>query len=128
MAAASASFAMTLVVFVALLFVPSYGREITTSESSSQGNFTSKTVEDNQTLLQVNGPRVLLYLAGLVVIAGLPLLFRRSRWRAVLEASTATLMTAFTIIAGFSIGLFYLPSALAMLIAALLACPARTST
>jgi hypothetical protein len=59
-----------------------------------------------QTLMEVNGPRVFGVLAVPVVIALGPLVFRR------LKTPAAVAMLAFALIAGFSIGLFYLPAAL----------------
>jgi hypothetical protein len=126
-AAAIASFVAAVVVSAALLFVPAYTEESSTIVSPSTEGVISKIVVSHPTLIQVNGVRALLTLAVPVLIAGLPLLFRRSRWRALLEASAAALLTALTVIAGFSIGLFYLPSAVAMLVAALLARPAHAS-
>ncbi len=126
-AAASTSFATALVVSVVLLFVPVYAGTTQSRSFPSTGGVISKSVGFRRTLLQVNGERILLPLAVPVVTAVLPLLFRRSRGRAVLEASAATLLATFTVIGGFSIGLLYLPSAGAMLVAALLARPAHAS-
>lgn len=126
-AAASTSFVTALVVSVALLFVPVYATTIESKSFPSTGGIISNSMGFRRTLLQVNGERILLPLAVPVVTAVLPLLFRRSRGRAVLEASAATLLAAFTVIGGFSIGLLYLPSAGAMLVAALLARPTHAS-
>ncbi len=126
-AGASASFTTALVVSVALLFVPVYAGTTQTKTLPSRGGVVGNSARFHRTLLQVNGERALLPLAVPVVVAMLPLLFWRSRWRAVVEAGAATLLVAFTVIAGFSIGLFYLPSAGAMLVAALLARPPQAS-
>ncbi len=126
-AAASTSFATALVVSVALLLVPVYAGSTQSKTFPSTGGVISSSVGFRGTLFQVNGERILPLLAAPVVTAVLPLLFRRSRGRAVLEASAATLLAAFTVIGGFSIGLLYLPSAGAMLVAALLARPADAS-
>jgi hypothetical protein len=125
-AAAITSFGMALVVSLALLFGPVYTEEIRTGETSSRGTFISKPVRHHLTLFQVNHASALLTLGVPLLLVCLPLLFRRSRWRALFEAVAATLLTAFAVIP-FSVGLFYLPSAVAMLVAALLARPARAS-
>jgi hypothetical protein len=66
------------------------------------------------TLLQVNGSWAILAVAFPVIIALLPLVFRKQAIRII-----ATLVVgAFSLIGGFTIGLFYIPSALAMLLAA----------
>jgi hypothetical protein len=65
------------------------------------------------TLAKVNGPRVFGILAIPIVIALAPLVFPR------LKISAAIAMFVFVLIAGFSIGFFYLPGAI------LLACPER---
>ena len=58
-----------------------------------------------QTLVEVNGPRVFAIVAIPVLIALGPVAFR---W---LTIPAALAMLAFSLIAGFSIGLFYLPIA-----------------
>jgi hypothetical protein len=124
--AAITSIAMAVVVSAVLLFVPVYTEETITGETSSERTFINEPVRHHLTLLQVNHASALVALEVPTLIACLPLLFRRSRWRALVEASTATLLTAFSLIP-FTIGFFYLPSAVAMLVAALLARPARAS-
>jgi hypothetical protein len=57
---------------------------------------------NGRTLLNVNGPRVFGLLAVPLVIAAVPLLFPR------LRSSAAVAMFVFALVAGFSIGLFYL--------------------
>jgi hypothetical protein len=68
---------------------------------------------DGKTLAQVNGPRAFGVLAIPVVIAVGPMAFR---W---LKIPAAIAMLVFALLAGFSIGLFYLP------VAALLLWPER---
>jgi hypothetical protein len=60
---------------------------------------------NGRTLLRVNGPRVFGILAIPMVIAIIPLIFPR------LRTTAAVVMFIFVLIAGFSIGLFYAPSA-----------------
>jgi hypothetical protein len=59
-----------------------------------------------RTLLEVNGPRIWGILAIPMVIAIAPLIFPR------LKISAAVAMFAFALVAGFSIGLFYVPAAI----------------
>jgi len=58
-----------------------------------------------RTLVQVNGPRVFAILAIPVIIAASPIIFVR------LKLSAAIAMFFFSLVAVFSIGLLYLPSA-----------------
>jgi hypothetical protein len=67
-------------------------------------------------LIQVNGPQVVVPLTLPVAIASLPLVFGR---RAV-RIAAAVLLGSFAVIGGFTIGMFYLPAALAMGVAACL--------
>ena len=69
------------------------------------------------TLLQVNGHWVIAPVGFPVVIALLPLVFRRQAIRIL----AAVLIGGFSFISGFSIGLFYVPPALTMLLAACVA-------
>ncbi len=66
------------------------------------------------TLLHVNGMRVLIPLLFPVVLALAALTFRKRAVRIV----AGILMGGFVIIGGFSIGLLYVPAAIAMLLAA----------
>jgi hypothetical protein len=66
------------------------------------------------TLLQVNGPRVILPVLFPVFLAFPPLVFRKQALRIV----AAAVMLAFSFVSGFTIGLFYVPAAIAMLLAA----------
>jgi hypothetical protein len=60
---------------------------------------------NGQTLLKVNGPRVFGIVAIPIVINFVPLIFPK------LRIAAAVVMFVFVLIAGFSIGFFYLPSA-----------------
>jgi hypothetical protein len=72
------------------------------------------------TLLDVNGPRVLVALAIPALIAMAPVLVPRFWVRIVAGLALATI----AVVGGFSIGLFYAPSTIMMLLAGLLAAPA----
>jgi hypothetical protein len=71
-------------------------------------------VTTHATLLQVNGWRVILPVLFPVFLAFLPLVFRKQP----LRIGAAVVMLAFGFISGFTIGLFYVPPAIAMLLAA----------
>jgi hypothetical protein len=72
------------------------------------------------TLLEVNGPwAVVVLLIPIAVATGPLLLLRRVRWRTAVFVSTV-LLSILVVISGFSVGVFYAPSALALGIAALL--------
>ena len=93
-AAAAASFA--------LLVLPVYG------ESASDAG------EHGATLIAVNGAWGLIWLVLPIVVAALPLLVRR---RIALRIA-AVLVLGFALVAGFSIGDFYLPAGLLLMVAA----------
>lgn len=71
-------------------------------------------MQAKSTLLEVNGLRAVLPLLFPVVVALLPLLIPRRRIRIL----AAVLLFGFSVVAAMSIGLFYLPAAITMLIAA----------
>jgi hypothetical protein len=66
------------------------------------------------TLLSVNGPSIYYILVIPVIIAGVPLLLRCRTARII----SALSLTGCVVIGAASIGLFYLPSAIAMILAA----------
>jgi hypothetical protein len=75
------------------------------------------------TLLEVNGPRVLPLLAITIALAALGVVVGQTLWLRAGRGLSALLLLAFMLLAfmlvtGFSIGLYYLPSALTMLAAA----------
>jgi hypothetical protein len=73
------------------------------------------------TLLQVNGAWVIIPVTFPVMIAFLPILLRKQAVRII----ATIIMGGFTIISGFSIGLFYLPTAIMMLLAVCVADSAK---
>jgi hypothetical protein len=105
------SFGLAVAVSGLLLVLPTY------SGWSSE----SPSVQQHATLLQVNGPRALIALAIPVLIALVPVLLPK-RWVRLLAA---LVLAAFVVVGGFSIGLFYAPSAFVMLMAGLVSAPAR---
>ena len=108
---AAISFGLAVAVSGLFLVLPTY------SGWSSESPF----VQQHATLLQVNGPHALIALAIPVLIALVPILL--PKWWVRIVAGL--LLAVFVVIAGFSIGLFYAPSAAIMLIAGLLSAPLR---
>jgi hypothetical protein len=96
-----ASLALALAAATFLLVCPVY--------SGSDGIHTTHT-----TLWQMNGPWVILPVLFPVFLAVLPVVFRFQA----LRIAAAFVMIAFSYITGFSIGLVYAPSAIAMLLPA----------
>ena len=105
-------------VSAALLVVPVYSSASSSMRVLPSGERVYSVWRGSKTLLEVDGPRALQPLAAPVLLAALPFAFYRTRFRAIVEAICGTLLAAFTVIGGFSIGLFYVPSAIAMLAAA----------
>lgn len=73
-------------------------------------------VEGSRSLWQVNGPRALIAVAFPLLFVLAPLLTRDPTLRRQIGIFGTILMFGFVIIGGFSIGLFYLPAAIAMLV------------
>lgn len=74
-----------------------------------------------RTLVEANGPVALVPMLVPVVLTALPLLRHVRAMQRRLYLISAALLLAFVTVGGLSIGLFYAPSAMAMLIAAVLA-------
>lgn len=95
-----------------LLVMPVYNSE--THSEDAQGHIAVTRTQD--TLLQVNGLWALPALVFPVLIALIPVLIPKRSVR----IGAAIVLGFFALIAGFSIGLFYVPSALTMIAAAAL--------
>lgn len=104
------SFFMTLGVSCLLLVVPTYMRQTETNSVSGAVSVT------HATLLQVNGPRVLIVLVIPVLITLIPMLARNRGVR----IAAAVVLASLALITVFSIGLFYLPSAGTLIAASVL--------
>ncbi len=105
--------AWTLTMTAIWLFVPA--RRSVSISTSSSGETTSAT--STETLLESEGTSVLLVLAVPVVIVGIALLTRWSRHARRLRLTTAGLPFAGCLLGAASIGLFYLPAAVLLLVA-----------
>jgi hypothetical protein len=96
----AASFGLAMAAAIYLLVGPVYA-------GSNGGRPTQAT------LLQVNGPWAIIPVMFPVLIALTPLVFRKQAVR----IAAAIVMGGFALISGFSIGLFYFPAAILMLLA-----------
>lgn len=72
--------------------------------------------EGSRSLWQVNGPRALIAVAFPLLFVLAPLLARDPTLRRPIGIFSTILLFGLVIIGGFSIGLFYLPAAIAMLV------------
>ena len=106
----SISFGLAFAASCLLLFLPVYS--IGSSESNSLRH---------ATLLGVNGPLAVVAVAIPVLIALVPLLIPKFSARLI----AGLILLAFAVISGFSIGLFYFPSAIMMVMAGLVSAPLR---
>ena len=107
---AAISFGLAVAVSGLFLVLPTY----------STGSSASPSV-GHATLLEVNGPGALITLAVPAMIALVPLLI--PKWWVRIVAGVV--LGAFVVVGSPSIGLFYFPSAVIMLMAGLLSVPAR---
>jgi hypothetical protein len=107
---AAISFLLAVLASVLGLALPMYH-----AQTSLQRSGEASTVElRHETLSGVNGPTVRFLLAIPVIIAGVPILLR---FRAV-RIISAVLLVGWVVIGAASVGLFYLPSAITMILAA----------
>jgi len=109
------SFWLALAASGFLLVVPTYSGS--SYSGSSRGGSPI-----HATLLQVTGPRALIYLAVPVILTLAPMLIPK---RAV-RAGSALVLATLAVLGGFSIGLFYLPSAFVLLLAAFPSAPVES--
>lgn len=94
----------------------------TTAASGPVGGASTEAVPERgeAATAEVGGPRIYGLLAGLVILAGLPLAFALGAPRLGRPVTWALALTlaAFSVLAGFSVGLFFLPAAGLLLLAA----------
>jgi hypothetical protein len=108
--------ALALLAAMVAVFLPI--QHTVVSQSGPGPRHTLELETGYRSLLQTEGASIL-PVAGLpVLVALLPLAFAASRHARRVEIFSAVLLTSFVIIAGFSIGLFYLPAALAAILVA----------
>ena len=105
-----------------LIFWPAYSGQSVTAELD--GEAVAEATRTSATLVEVNGLNVLLLLLVPVLLTGsalLSILFAHKRQviRMAILWTPVVLLLGFCILAIFSIGIFYLPAALAVLVAAI---------
>jgi len=128
-----ASFALACVAaaFLALgpMMMVSEGSSQTTSGRSTLGGSASPVPQtsdlrsqESRTLAEVQGwASVAIVAVPPVVVSAMPLLPRGRRTALVLRSAAAVLLWGWVVLGALSVGIFYLPSAILMLIAAILA-------
>ena len=112
------SLVLAAVASVLLLFLPFYS-------GFSLNPTTWEPISGSATLIQINGFWVLIPLAVPLILSGAGWLARQSitqswRGRRLVLWASAVLLLIFVVITGFSIGMFYAPSALLLLASAML--------
>jgi hypothetical protein len=107
---AAVSFLLAVLASVLDLTLPMYKGQTSLQRSGEAGTVKAR----HGTLSGVNGPTVRYILAIPVVIAGVPILLR---FRAI-RILSAVLLAGWVVLGVASIGLFYLPSAITMIVAA----------
>jgi len=110
-------FGVTLAVSAVLLVLPSYRGE---TVSTSVNRDVTAREGLHARMVDVDGPRAILVLGFPLLVAFLPVAFRR------LTRAAAVVMTLFVLIGSMTVGLFYIPSAL-LLVWAGWGSPARAS-
>jgi hypothetical protein len=113
------SFVSAVAASAYLAWTPTYVTQTSTVEITTGGQRVTASSTARRTLSEVNGPTVYVAVAIPMLLAALPLLFRRPGARRASVRASALLLLAFVLLGGFSIGMFYLPSAVAMGLAAL---------
>jgi hypothetical protein len=113
-----AALGLTVAATLVLLFVP-FGEQVTV-EATLPGEPPGRELVERTTLLQEEGPTVIGLLAVPVAFSALPLIAGRSRLVRPMRMASAVLLTGFTILGLFSVGLLFAPAALTMVAAAAL--------
>lgn len=108
----------TVGVTVYLAVAPIYGEKKVWMETTPSGAQVQHTEKGSLTLLDVNGQRVLAVLAIPLMLVVAPALARKPDWRRKVGVACALLLFVLSFIASASIGLFYYPSWIALLLAA----------
>jgi hypothetical protein len=101
-----------------LLFEPTVGTVSTSVASGLSGPAVpSRDLYSSSSLLATQGSSVLLPLLIPVVLSALPLFGRSPRWHFILGAGAAALLGLFCLLGILSVGFFYVPSLVALIVA-----------
>ena len=107
-----------------LAIAPTYASETMSMSSTGEQRRSS----GSATLSAVNGPVVYAWFVVLILLAALPLLFRRTRIARIAAAASAVLLCIFVVLGSGSIGVAYVPAAAFALLSAALTPSSRPST
>jgi hypothetical protein len=107
----------TVGVTLYLAFVPIYGERKSWIETRPSGETFRVTEPGTQTLVDVNGRSALLMLAIPLALVILPLAIRPSHRQRPAGITAGILLLALSFLGGASIGMYYYPSAIALLLA-----------
>ncbi len=102
---------------VLLLWLPVYATETVVTSTGPKGVESAVSVAAKATLLEANGPGALPPLVIPIALVAVPLLVTEGSKRRVATYAGAGALVLFVVLTGFSIGMFYIPSAIAMLFA-----------
>ncbi|MGH2374892.1 MAG: hypothetical protein ACRDIC_15695 [bacterium] len=101
-----------------LVWLPLYATATNSYSIGPDGGGVSTSSVGRATLLDVNGAGALVGLVLPLALAVASLLVPGTRWVRVATGLSAAALVGFVVLSGFSIGLFYVPSAIAMVVAA----------
>jgi hypothetical protein len=114
--AAWATLLAAVVVSAWLIFLPA----VASLSTTLPGDGTTAITEQRLNLFQTGELVILPIVAAVLLLSATPLILRRRRSRYWVEMWGALVLAAFCVLSGFSIGMFLLPVAMLMLVAALL--------
>lgn len=107
-----------------LAIAPSYASETVSMSSTGEEHRSSGAA----TLGAVNGPVVYAWFVVLILLAALPLLFRRTRFARIAAGASAVLLLIFVVLGSASIGAAYVPAAAFALLSAAVTASSRPAT
>lgn len=110
----------SLYLAVAPTYASASAAAMVASGSSASQPVTVRQPDASLTLAAVNGPIVFVWFGVTVLLAALPLLFRRTRFAREAAATGAALLLVFVVLGSASIGIAYVPAAAFALLAATL--------
>jgi hypothetical protein len=110
-----------LVPVIWLLFIPTYG---VWTETMAAGGSARSSTTGSATILEVEGPSALIPLLLPLALLAVPVVGWRAAKRRAITRLAAILLTVFVVLGSFTVGLFFVPAALALW----MAIPPATST
>jgi hypothetical protein len=93
------------------LFIPTYGVR---TETMAAGGSSPSSTTSTATMLEVVGPSVLIPLLLPLALLAVPVVGWRAAKRRTITKLAAILLTVFVVLGSFTVGLFFIPSALAL--------------